>query len=118
MNEVGTSLADSLKPIEYQTAEKPKSTVRTSEIIGNTPYKKISEKVYQKLPTEYALKMAKELDKKGVNFSGRITGDNTVLTIGKPDFVFCGNVDLIHTLFIVPLIVTACGTIFFITAFS
>ena len=85
VNEVGTSLADSLKPIEYQPAEKPKSTVRTSEIIGNTPYKKISEKVYQKLPTEYALKMAKELDKKGVNFSGRITGDNTVLTIEKAD---------------------------------
>lgn len=42
VNEVGTSLADSLKPIEYQPAEKPKSTVRTSEIIGNTPYKKIS----------------------------------------------------------------------------
>ena len=38
VNEVGTSLADSLKPIEYQPAEKPKSTVRTSEIIGNTPY--------------------------------------------------------------------------------
>lgn len=85
VNEVGTSLADSLKPIEYQPAEKPKSTVRISEIIGNTPYKKISEKVYQKLPTEYALKMAKELDKKGVNFSGRITGDNTVLTIEKSD---------------------------------
>ncbi len=85
VNEVGTSLADSLKPIEYQPAEKPKSTVRTSEIIGNTPYKKISEKVYQKLPTEYALIMAKELDKKGIKFSGRITGDNTVLTIGKPD---------------------------------
>ena len=88
VNEVCSSLADSLKPIEYQEPKEPEKrtgTVRTSEIIGNTPYKKISEKVYQKLPTEYALKMAKELDKNGIKFSGRITGDNTVLTIGKPD---------------------------------
>lgn len=88
MDEIGANLADSLKPIEYQQPKEPEKkfgTVRTSEIIGNTPYKKISEKAYQALPTDYALKMAKELDKKGVRFSGRVTGINTVLTLTKSD---------------------------------
>ncbi|MBR5089992.1 MAG: DUF3849 domain-containing protein [Ruminiclostridium sp.] len=88
MDEIGVNLADSLKPIDYQKPKEKEMTfgaVRTSKIIGNTPYKEIAQKVYEKFPTDQALEVAKLLEEKGARFSGRVNGENTTLTIEKAD---------------------------------
>ena len=56
-----------------------------SPIIGNTAYRDIKNRHYQSLNTDLALKVADELAKKGIAFSGRMYGDNTTLTIDKKD---------------------------------
>ena len=59
--------------------EKPKK----SNIIGNTEYKSIENKQYFKLDTDKAQKVAEKLTEQSIPFSGRVTGENTTLTIGK-----------------------------------
>ncbi len=54
-------------------------------IIGNTPYKDISDKKFMKIATATALAVAKIFEEKGVKFSGRVTDDKTTLTISKND---------------------------------
>lgn len=54
-------------------------------IIGNTPYKDITDKCYAKLATDKALAIADILESRGVKFSGRTGGDKTTLTFGKDD---------------------------------
>lgn len=59
--------------------------VNSSDIIGNTIYRYIKQKTYHKYDTEIAKKIASELDKDNIKFSGRIKGDSTTLTISKFD---------------------------------
>ena len=59
--------------------EKPKK----SNVIGNVEYKSIENKQYFKLDTDTAQKVAEKLTEQSIPFSGRITGENTTLTIGK-----------------------------------
>lgn len=54
-----------------------------SSIIGRTPYRDIKNRSYQSLDTDLALKVANELEKQNIPFSGRIYEKNTVLTIDK-----------------------------------
>lgn len=54
-------------------------------IIGNIPYKDISDKNFLKLPTETALAVSNLLESMGVKFSGRVNDDKTTLTISKSD---------------------------------
>ena len=58
----------------------PKTTV-----IGNTAYKDIQNRHYQKLETDLALKVANELHQNGIHFSGRIYGQSTTITIDSAD---------------------------------
>ena len=88
IKDIGGFLEDTLKPYVPKPAkepEKPFGTVKASEIIGNTPYKEIAQKVYEKFPTEQALAVAKLLNEKGARFSGRVNGDFTTLTVEKAD---------------------------------
>lgn len=62
-----------------EAPEKPKK----SNIIGNVEYKSIENKQYFKLDTDTAQKVAEKLTEQNIPFSGRITGENTTLTIGK-----------------------------------
>lgn len=65
--------------------QEPQAETKKSDIIGNTPYKAISDKSFVKLSTEKALAVASILDEQGVKFSGRTDGDKTTLTISKAD---------------------------------
>ena len=88
IKDIGGFLEDTLKPYVPKPAkepEKPFGTVKTSEIIGNTPYKEIAQKVYEKFPTEMGLAVAKLLDEKGARFSGHVKGEFTTLTVEKAD---------------------------------
>ena len=62
-----------------EAPEKPKKT----NIIGNVQYKSIENKQYFKLDTDTAQNVAEKLTEQNIPFSGRITGENTTLTIGK-----------------------------------
>lgn len=59
-------------------------TPKTS-VIGNTAYKDIQNRYYQKLETDLALKVANELHQYGIHFSGRIYGQSTTITIDSAD---------------------------------
>lgn len=65
--------------------EQSQTETKKPDIIGNTPYKSISDKSFVKLSTEKALAVASILDEQGVKFSGRTDGDKTTLTISKAD---------------------------------
>ena len=62
-----------------ETPEKPKK----SNIIGNVEYKSIENKQYFKLDSDTAQKVAGKLTEQNIPFSGRVTGENATLTIGK-----------------------------------
>lgn len=72
-------------PTQEQPKAEPKPSKEKSNIIGNTKYADIPNKGYAKLSTEKALAVAEILDRQGVQFSGRISGDKTTLTISKDD---------------------------------
>ena len=59
-------------------------TPKTS-VIGNTAYKDIQNRHYQKLETDLALKVANELHQNGIRFSGRIYDHSTTITIDSAD---------------------------------
>ncbi|MEE0265319.1 MAG: YodL domain-containing protein [Acutalibacteraceae bacterium] len=70
--------------MEYGRITKSKvSNSEISNIIGNTTYKSIKNKDYHKYDTDLALKIAQELEKQNINFSGRIYGKSTTITIDK-----------------------------------
>ena len=54
-------------------------------IIGNTPYRDITDKTYMQLSTDKAKAVAEILEEQGVKFSGRINGENATITISKED---------------------------------
>jgi len=74
-------------PPQTKTAEIPEKPDKTEkkDIIGNVNYTEIIDKKYFKIDTAIADKIAAELEKQGVKFSGRICGDKTTLTIGNAD---------------------------------
>ena len=59
-------------------------TPKTS-VIGNTAYRDIQNRHYQKLETDLALKVANELQQNGIHFSGRIYDKSTTITIDSAD---------------------------------
>ena len=63
----------------------PRKASKPKNIIGNTNYRNIRDKEFQKLDTDLALKVAEMLSVSHIPFSGRIYGDNTTLTINKND---------------------------------
>lgn len=62
---------------------------KNPNVIGNTPYKELSEKgqleYFKDLKTRHALNIAKQLDEDGVKFSGLKKGTITTITINKAD---------------------------------
>ncbi len=70
------------QPQVEQTAHTPE---KKSNIIGNIAYKEIEDKTYIKQPTELAMQIAEKLEENGIQFSGRVNGDNTTLTISAKD---------------------------------
>ncbi|MBR1738409.1 MAG: DUF3849 domain-containing protein, partial [Firmicutes bacterium] len=67
-----------------------KSKEKTAEnkqnaIIGNTPYRYIPEKTYRKLDKDIALKVAEQIEKAGLKYSGKINEDTVTLTVSKKD---------------------------------
>lgn len=63
----------------------PRKASEPKNIIGNTNYRNIRDKEFQKLDTDLALKVAEMLNSSHITFSGRIYGNNTTLTINKND---------------------------------
>ena len=55
------------------------------QIIGNTPYRYIAKKTYRKYPKETGLKIAEELEKSNIKFSGKVTDESITFTVGKAD---------------------------------
>lgn len=67
---------------QEKTAETPEQP-KKSNIIGNVEYSSIEDKQYFRLNSDTAQKVAEKLTEQSIPFSGRITGENTTLTIGK-----------------------------------
>lgn len=68
------------------SVQKPRSNYSPkSSVIGNTVYKNIRNRHYQKLETDLALKVAHELNENGISFSGRIYGKTTTITVDNAD---------------------------------
>ncbi|MDR2559919.1 MAG: DUF3849 domain-containing protein, partial [Oscillospiraceae bacterium] len=68
-----------------EAPEKPENP----NIIGNTSFKDIADKKYMKMDTAVALRVADELEKQGIKFSGRVGGEKTTLTINATDVEIC-----------------------------
>ena len=62
-------------------------------VIGNTPFNQLGEeRDFKKLNSEFALKVAAELDSEGIKWSGKIGEDgNTMITVSKDDAEKLGN---------------------------
>ena len=54
-----------------------------NKIIGNIPYKDISNKKYRSFDTDFALQLAYKLNAEGIPYSGRIKNSSTILTVDK-----------------------------------
>jgi hypothetical protein len=72
-------------PPKAEIPQKPPS----NGIIGNTKYSDIAEKKYLKMDTDIALRVADELEKQGIKFSGRVSDDKTTLTVDNADLAKC-----------------------------
>lgn len=80
-----------ISEIEKLTVQKPRSNYSPkSSVIGNTPYKDIQNRHYQRLETDLALKVANVLNENSIPFSGRIYGKTVTLTVDS------SNLSLIH----------------------
>lgn len=67
-------------------AEKNSALVPNEQgIIGNITFKYIKNKIFRKLHTEIALKVAAEFMSNDIKFSGKINADKTTLTVSKAD---------------------------------
>lgn len=70
--------------LDYGNILKSKiSSPTINNIIGNTPYKNIKNKNYHKYDKDLALKIAQQLEKQNIDFSGRIYGKLTTITVDK-----------------------------------
>lgn len=83
---VNDSDVDKFKRLSLEYGDILKSKISSptiSNIIGNTAYKSINNKDYHKYDTDLALKIAQELEKQNISFSGRIYGKSATITIDK-----------------------------------
>jgi len=68
-----------------ERAKPEKAAEQRSDIIGNTAYKEIPDKKFVKLPSEVVPDITAKMEAAGIQFSGRINGDSTTLTVSKAD---------------------------------
>lgn len=79
---LGEKTAGLLKP---QTLQKPYSPPEKN-IIGNAEYRYIPQKTYHSTDTDIALRVAYELEKQNIQYSGNVYNSRkTTLTVSKPD---------------------------------
>lgn len=78
---IGEPLASQIK---VQEAAKPYSPPEQN-IFGNVQYRYIPKKSYISADTDVALKTAELLNARGVNFSGRVSGEKTTITVSEAD---------------------------------
>lgn len=57
----------------------------SNQIIGNTEYKAIKEKAYINGTQENIMRLAEELDKAGINYSGRVSNYRSAVTVEEAD---------------------------------
>ena len=69
----------------YENSRGRNSERSDIQIIGNTPYRYIAKKTYRKYPKETGLKIAEELEKSNIKFSGKVTDESITFTVGKAD---------------------------------
>ena len=70
---------------EIPIGERIQSAKAVGDIIGNTPYKAISDKSYLKYSNAIASQIADKLQQNGISFSGRIYSNLTTFTVNKKD---------------------------------
>ena len=70
---------------ETPIGERIQPTKAVCDIIGNTPYKAISDKSYLKYSNTIASQIADKLQQKGISFSGRVYSKLTTFTVNKND---------------------------------
>lgn len=80
-NIVGSPIADKMR---VQNPVKPYSPPNKN-IIGNTEYRYIPQKSYFSADTDTALKLAQMMKNENIQFSGRVYGSNTKLTVSAQD---------------------------------
>ncbi len=69
----------------YENSRGRNSERSDIQIIGNTPYRYIAKKTYRKYPKETGLRIAEELEKSNIKFSGKVTDESITFTVGKAD---------------------------------
>ena len=70
---------------ETPIGERIQSAKAVGDIIGNTPYKAISDKSYLKYSNAIASQIADKLQQNNVAFSGRVYSNLTTFTVNKKD---------------------------------
>lgn len=79
---LGEKTAGLIKP---QSLQKPYSPPEKN-IIGNAEYRYIPKKTYHSTDTDIALRIAYELEKQNIQYSGNVyNSQKTTLTVSKPD---------------------------------
>ncbi len=68
---------------EIPIGERIQSAKAVGDIIGNTPYKEISDKSYLKYSNAIASQIADKLQQNNVAFSGRVYSNLTTFTVNK-----------------------------------
>jgi len=71
--------------VKEERSNPEKSVEQRSDIIGNAAYKDIPDKKFVKLPTEVVPDITAKMEAAGIQFSGRMNGDSTTLTVSKAD---------------------------------
>ncbi len=63
----------------------PPKEYKNGEIIGNTPYRYISNKTYRKIERELATRVMARFEEAGLKFSGRVNSESITFTVNGKD---------------------------------
>jgi antirestriction protein ArdC len=77
--------AHKIPPKAQETEISQAANGEKPNIIGNFKFSEIENKKYFKIDTTLAVKVAEELEKRGIKFSGRVGGEKTTLTLNNAD---------------------------------
>ena len=77
---------------ETGRAEKPPEKADKSDIIGNTVFKYIPKKHYEKFDKDLGISISNAFTEKGIKHSGKINGDTVTLTMSKNDLDKCNEI--------------------------
>lgn len=93
-SELITQIEDKLRRLEREKVAEQETSIENApaaksaqnNIIGNTPYKNISDKAYLRVSVSNLEKIEKMLADSDIAYSGRISGKSATLTVNQKDY--------------------------------